>query len=145
VSKSNGKPRGRPFEPGKSGNPGGRPALPADLKEAQALTRQEFMRVINKYLQMSPAELVAVLKNPATPALHLMVITIIMAAVDKADPIRAEFILIRVLGKAPNAAEVEDPEEARAPKPAEVPAMTREMAEQLLKQRTGSDGTRSDS
>lgn len=28
------KARGRPFPPGQSGNPGGRPKLPADLREA---------------------------------------------------------------------------------------------------------------
>lgn len=32
AAKRNGKPRGRPFQPGESGNPGGRPKLPEEVR-----------------------------------------------------------------------------------------------------------------
>ena len=34
------KPRGRPFQPGNSANPGGRPKLPEDVKHVRELARQ---------------------------------------------------------------------------------------------------------
>jgi hypothetical protein len=34
------KPRGRPFPPGNSANPGGRPKLPEDVKHVRELARQ---------------------------------------------------------------------------------------------------------
>lgn len=33
-------PRGKPFQPGKTGNPGGRPKLPEDVKHVRELARQ---------------------------------------------------------------------------------------------------------
>lgn len=38
--KQRGKPRGKPFAPGQSGNPGGRPKLPEDVMHVRALARQ---------------------------------------------------------------------------------------------------------
>lgn len=34
------KPRGKAFKPGQSGNPGGRPKLPEDIKHVRELARQ---------------------------------------------------------------------------------------------------------
>jgi hypothetical protein len=128
------KTGGRNFEHGNRANPGGRPQLPADVKDAQSLTRVEFIRVINRYLFMSPSALVAVVENPATRNIDHIVCSIIVAAVKAGDPLRAEFILRRVLGDPPKVVEGAEPEEA---KPELVPAMTKEQALELLKQREG--------
>lgn len=48
--------RGRPFQPGQSGNPGGRPKMPDDLKNALRLRADDALAV-----------LVEVMADPAAP------------------------------------------------------------------------------
>lgn len=40
MAESSKKPRGKPFPKGKTGNPGGRPKLPEDVKHVRELARQ---------------------------------------------------------------------------------------------------------
>jgi hypothetical protein len=54
------KPRGRPFPPGNSANPGGRPKLPDDVKHVRELARQ--------YTQDAVDAMVAVMANGSGPA-----------------------------------------------------------------------------
>lgn len=49
------KPRGKPFPKGKTGNPGGRPKLPEDVKHVRELARQ--------YTAQAVAALVEVLES----------------------------------------------------------------------------------
>lgn len=41
------------FKAGESGNPGGRPALPEDVKRARNMNAIEFTRIINDFMRMS--------------------------------------------------------------------------------------------
>jgi hypothetical protein len=101
----------KPFKPGVSGNPGGRPKLPDDIKEARKLGQIELERVINKYIYLSRDELKAALADTATPMFEIMVASIIAQAAQKGDQVRLDFILNRVVGK------VTDRIEHSTPKP----------------------------
>lgn len=54
------KPRGRPFAPGNSANPGGRPKLPEDVKHVREIARE--------YTEDAIGGLVGVLRNGSGPA-----------------------------------------------------------------------------
>lgn len=54
------KPRGRPFPPGNSANPGGRPKLPEDVKHVRELARQ--------YTAEAIATLASVMADGSGPA-----------------------------------------------------------------------------
>ena len=54
------KPRGKPFAPGNSANPGGRPKLPEDIKHVRELARM--------YTQSAVAALVEVLEGDSASA-----------------------------------------------------------------------------
>lgn len=54
------KPRGRPFPPGNSANPGGRPKLPEDVKHVRELARQ--------YTEVAVTTLVEVMEAGSGPA-----------------------------------------------------------------------------
>jgi hypothetical protein len=54
------KPRGKPFKPGQTGNPGGRPKLPEDIKHVRELAR--------KYTAKAVETLVEVMANGSGPA-----------------------------------------------------------------------------
>lgn len=59
-AQSSKKPRGKAFAPGKSGNPGGRPRLPEDIKHVRELARQ--------YTERAVETLVTVMGNGSPPA-----------------------------------------------------------------------------
>ncbi len=87
------------FKPGQSGNPGGRPKLPADIAEARKLNQHELERVINQYIWMTKDELKAAAKAPTTTVMELMIASIVASAIEKGDQMRLEFILARIIGK----------------------------------------------
>lgn len=55
-----GKPRGKPFAPGNSANPGGRPKLPEDVKHVRELARQFTAEAVEA--------LVSVMRSGSGPA-----------------------------------------------------------------------------
>jgi hypothetical protein len=93
------KTGGRDYPKGVSGNPAGRPPVPADLLEARALTSTEFDRIANRLLELTKDELNAVLQNPKTPVKILMVARIARSAAWSSDPKRAGFFLDRLIGR----------------------------------------------
>lgn len=54
------KPRGKPYSKGQSGNPGGRPKLPEDVKHVRELARQYTMQAV--------ATLASVMEDGSGPA-----------------------------------------------------------------------------
>jgi len=49
-SKKKAPPKANQFKKGKSGNPGGRPKLPPDVRAAMKLNKSAFVRLVNEYL-----------------------------------------------------------------------------------------------
>lgn len=93
------KTGGRDFLPGQSGNPNGQPKVPQEIKDARQLTKLELERLLNKYMVMTKDEVQEALKNPATPALELMIGSIVAKAVSGGDDKRLNFLLERMIGK----------------------------------------------
>lgn len=87
------------FKKGQSGNPSGRPKMPRELLEAKRLTQAKFIELTNKYLHKTKEEIAASAKDPATPALEIMIASIIGRAITQGDHQRLNFILDRMVGK----------------------------------------------
>lgn len=87
------------WKPGETGNPGGRPKLPEDIKAAKKLNKIELERLLNLYLTLSSEEISERMTDRTTPALEKMVGSIIQKAVDQGDQQRLTFLLDRLVGK----------------------------------------------
>lgn len=46
------QPRGKPFQPGQTGNPGGRPKLPEDIKHVRELARQYTQQAVEQLVKV---------------------------------------------------------------------------------------------
>lgn len=93
------KTGGRDFKPGQSGNPNGRPKMPAELKKAKNMNKIKFMELLVKYLSFSLDELKAAKSDKSTTALDRIVISIILNAISKGDEKRLDFLMSRIIGK----------------------------------------------
>ncbi len=93
--------RSTSFKPGQSGNPNGRPPLPLDLKESRSVNRLEFERVLNKYMYMTGPDINQALKSGTLPMIELVVAKILAKAFNEGDQRRLEFVIDRLIGKAP--------------------------------------------
>jgi len=91
----------KPFKPGQSGNPNGRPKTADDIRKASALTNEEFLRITNRFLLMTRDEIQAALQNPKASMLELLIGGIIAKATKEQDHQRATFLLDRTIGRAP--------------------------------------------
>lgn len=92
-------PKHGQFKPGQSGNPGGKPIIPPEVKEAYKLTQHRFTLLVNKYLSMNREQLRAAAQDPAATTLDLIVLKVIQQAIEKGDQVRLSFILDRLIGK----------------------------------------------
>lgn len=90
---------GTRFLPGKSGNPKGRPKTREDLKAIRLLSADDSKRLVQKVLDMSAHEIRAMVEDPLTPALEIMVAKIVIKAIDEGDPARLNFLFDRTVGK----------------------------------------------
>ena len=96
------------WKKGQSGNPGGKPKIPDDIKETRSLNQYELERIINRYLHMTKGELVAAIKNDATPMMEVTVASIVLKAASGGDHLRLDFILNRLIGKVKDKVQIED-------------------------------------
>lgn len=103
------------FEPGKSGNPGGRPTLPEDIKAARKLNKVELERILNEYVHMSLAEIQRRASNPQTSALEVLVAKILAEGIKRGDEKRLGFLLDRLVGPVKRQVTVEGGEEGSNP------------------------------
>jgi hypothetical protein len=98
--------RGRPFPPGVSGNPNGRPKVPEEIKMARALNKLELERILNEFIYMTPDEMTTKIESGSATAIEAMVGAIILAAVKHGDQARLNFILDRLIGKVKEAIDI---------------------------------------
>lgn len=94
-------PKGKGFQPGKSGNPQGARLHNVALKKLKRLAAPELARIIDLMLQSSVAELRTLKKNKKLPALDAWIVAIILKAQKRGDGKALEVILSRALGKPP--------------------------------------------
>lgn len=98
------------WKKGQSGNPGGKKALPADLRKVANLTSEELRRTISKHFRMTKAEISAVLDDPASPTINLIIAKTIERSLTFGDIAKAEYLFQRLMGKVVEKIEVEHPE-----------------------------------
>lgn len=93
------KTGGRDFEPGKSGNPDGRPPLAPKVRKLKKLNQKEFISLVSKYMRKTFSDLETLAQDPETNALDLMVISLITNTIRAGDYNRLNFLLDRTIGK----------------------------------------------
>lgn len=87
------------FKPGQSGNPGGRPPLPEEIKKARKLNQIRVSEVVIEFLNMPMRDVKQIMDDPNTPALESMVARIIFEAQKHGDQSRANFVIEHGVGK----------------------------------------------
>ena len=87
------------FEKGKSGNPGGRTKMPAEVKEARMLNRKTMELALNKFLTWKVSDLVDFVNDRSNPTMEVIVAKILSEAIKRGDQIRLNFIFDRLIGK----------------------------------------------
>lgn len=104
----------RPWQKGQSGNPGGRPRLPEELRAIKSLTHTEVCKLVSKYGRMKPDDLEACIAARQIPMVEMAIARIFEESAKKGDFMRLAFLMDRAVGKAP-VAEIGD-EDAEAMK-----------------------------
>lgn len=103
------KTGGKNFQSGEkwAGNAKGRPTLAHDeLREAKIEFRARFETDVVELSHMSFEGLNAVMKDPQTPAIRLMIAGVILKGASLGDPGRMTFLLDRLVGSVPKAVEL---------------------------------------
>jgi hypothetical protein len=90
--------RGR-FQKGQSGNPGGRPKLPEDIRMARSLNATEFERIVTKYLYLPWSEIYKLKEDQSLPLMECAIISMLAKAIEDGDERKLGFLLDRVIGK----------------------------------------------
>lgn len=86
------------FKKGDNPNPGGRPTIPAVVKEFQKTTYSHFVDSIQKYGNMDRKEVKEVIKNPTSKAFDVIFAKIVDQSAD-GDRHAREVLLDRIWGK----------------------------------------------
>lgn len=77
--------------------------------EGRRLTRVLYEEILHKYLHMSKRDLERIVSDPGdTPAIELLVISILAKALTGGDDKRGEFLIARLVGKVPDKIEITD-------------------------------------
>lgn len=87
------------WKPGQSGNPGGRPADPPELKKLRHLTKQELVEIGNLIIKGSVEELKLIAQNPKTTVIQAMIASVAWRAIKRGDTQALDGILNRMIGK----------------------------------------------
>jgi hypothetical protein len=77
-----------------------------DINLARTMTAQEFEALVYSHMNKTMDELKTIEQEPSTTIKERMVISIMIAAAEKADQGRLEFLLQRTIGKVPDKHEV---------------------------------------
>jgi hypothetical protein len=83
------------FKPGQSGNPNGRPKLPADLVEARNYSREELERAVLRIVWASEEAISTELLDPEKPMIVRIIARMTMNAFVTGDVKTASFLLDR--------------------------------------------------
>lgn len=86
------------FGPGNKFSKGRQPVEP-EIKAARKLTRDEFERLVNKYMTASKEEIEAARKDPKLTMLEAMILSIVHKAIVLGDEKRLQFLLDRTIGR----------------------------------------------
>lgn len=90
------------FKKGESGNKSGRPK--------GLFTIDQLKKVIAKHFDMTKEELAAILTNPKSKAIDLIVCSAIARAIKDGDIAKAEYLFMRSLGRVTEKVEIQHPE-----------------------------------
>ena len=102
MAKKGGNPQNlKPFKPGQSGNPSGKPK--------GLLTTTEVSGLLSKFCRLSRDELTAVIQNNKSSMIEITVASILAKAAKDGDYSRLEFLLARSIGKVKEQLEVSTP------------------------------------
>jgi len=84
----------KPFKPGQSGNPSGKPK--------QLLTKDKVSSIFQKFSCKNRIELQAVIDDQKSTMIEIMVASVMVKAAKEGDYARVQFLLDRAVGKVPN-------------------------------------------
>lgn len=88
-----------PFKPGQSGNPGGRPKIPEELRFVEKLNPETLARLISKLLKIDDTGWDSFCVDPKRTRLERMLITTINKGMSEGDPRHLEWLMSRTIGK----------------------------------------------
>jgi len=100
-------PKEHQFKKGQVANPNGRGKMPEELQKANKLSAKKFIEYVNRYVNMNRSEIKEDLERKEATMLELLVGGMISKAVSTQDPVRANFILDRTIGKVIDKMEIE--------------------------------------
>lgn len=97
----------KPWRPGQSGNPLGRPAVKPELKKLAREGRDAALAAIESVMLMTPNQLRESLQNPDAPLVQHLVASVMNKALKEGCPVRAQFLMNYVLGRPQTSADLE--------------------------------------
>jgi hypothetical protein len=89
------------FKKGESGNPAGRPPLPAELKHARKFTKDRYEATLHKISGMSMQELLDFVKGKQGDVLETAIASVWLKAITKGDHKRIQDFTSRMIGPIP--------------------------------------------
>lgn len=95
------KTGGKDWKPGEAPKSPGRPPLPKEILAARRLDKDAFERILHEFMHMTKEQIQERLKRADTPMIELMVGSVFVKSVQAGDPHRFQFLLERLLGRAP--------------------------------------------
>ena len=94
------------FQKGGSGNPKGRMQMPEPIKQAQRMDKITFATLLHKFMHMDRELIMERLKDPKATMIELIVAKIVSESFNKADHMRLNFLLDRLIGKVKDEVEI---------------------------------------